>query len=100
MCRSTPNDFSEEGVSMTGNRFIVIEGLDATGKSTLVDKLAKQSASTQLDYQLRRSALSILTRMPYSMLCFRLFANTVSSIFNRLVRFIPDPGATAPAGAA
>lgn len=26
---------------MTGNRFIVIEGLDATGKSTLVDKLAE-----------------------------------------------------------
>lgn len=33
---------------MTGNRFIVIEGLDATGKSTLVDKLAKCLDATLL----------------------------------------------------
>ena len=33
---------------MTGNRFIVIEGLDATGKSTLVEKLAKFLDATLL----------------------------------------------------
>lgn len=33
---------------MTGNRFIVIEGLDATGKSTLVAKLAKHLDATLL----------------------------------------------------
>ena len=33
---------------MTGNRFIVIEGLDATGKSTLVNKLAKCLDATLL----------------------------------------------------
>ena len=33
---------------MTGNHFIVIEGLDATGKSTLVDKLAKRLDATLL----------------------------------------------------
>lgn len=33
---------------MTGNRFIVIEGLDATGKSTLVTKLAKHLDATLL----------------------------------------------------
>ena len=33
---------------MTGNRFIVIEGLEATGKFTLVAKLAKHLAATLL----------------------------------------------------
>ena len=33
---------------MTGNRFIVIERLEATGKSTLVAKLAKHLAATLL----------------------------------------------------
>ena len=38
----------ESAPNMRTNRFIVIEGLDATGKSTLVPKLAKQLNATQL----------------------------------------------------
>ena len=40
---------------MTG-KFIVIEGLDATGKSTLVDKLAKPLNATRLQCPLRLEA--------------------------------------------
>lgn len=44
---------------MTGNRLIVIEGLDATGKSTLVAKLAKKLAATLLACPPKLEALGL-----------------------------------------
>ena len=47
MYQSTPNSFAREVDSMNG-KFIVIEGLDATGKSTLVSRLVEHLNATLL----------------------------------------------------
>ena len=41
MYQLTRNSFTKEVGDMTG-KFVVIEGLDATGKSTLIKKLVKR----------------------------------------------------------
>lgn len=66
MCQLIPKDFAGEEEDMTG-KFIVIEGLDATGKSTLVEKLTERLNATLLQCPPRLEApeLSKCDLRPY-----------------------------------
>ena len=55
----TQSGFAREVDTMTG-KFIVIEGLDATGKSTLVDELAKSLEATLLGCPPRLEASELI----------------------------------------